>query len=51
MLYGHIEQYNGWIFIKVDGYPRMKYLWYSKREAVARYRELNNLKRCKINWY
>lgn len=51
MLWGHIEKYNGWIFIRVDGYPRMKYLWYSEREALKRYREEYSLKHKKINWY
>lgn len=35
----YIEKSNGWISIEVDGYPRMRYLWYSKREAEKRYRE------------
>jgi hypothetical protein len=39
-----IEKTNGWIKIKVDGYPQMRYLYYSEREAIKRYRELFNLK-------
>lgn len=35
----YIGKSNGWIIIEVEGYPRMRYLWYSTKEAEKRYRE------------
>lgn len=35
----YIGKSNGWISIEVEGYPKMRYLWYSNKEAEKRYRE------------
>lgn len=43
-----IEKTNGWIKIKVDGYPQRRYLYYSEREAIKHYRETYGLKYRKI---
>ena len=50
MLYGFMYQNNGWLVIKVDGYPRRNFLGYSKREALAKYRAEYGLKHKKIAW-
>lgn len=41
---------NGWLVIQVTGYPRMRYLYYSMREAEARYRREFGLVRKHIRW-
>jgi hypothetical protein len=38
-----IDKANGWIRIKVDELPEQRYLWYSEREAIRKYREKYNL--------
>ena len=38
MLTGFIWYDRGWYKIQVKGYPRVNYLWYSKREAIQKYR-------------
>ena len=44
MLYGFIYRLKwGAYQIRVDGFDRMNYIYYTKREAVARYRAQNNL--------
>lgn len=50
MLTGYVWFENGWVFVKVEGFPRVRYLWYNKREAVKKYRETHGLKYRKINW-
>ncbi len=37
--------------IKVAGFPRIRFIWYSRREAEKQYREQFNLKHKKIKWY
>lgn len=44
MLYGSITKDNGWYIIQVEGFPYRKYLYYSRREAISRYRAKFNLK-------
>lgn len=41
---------NGWYVIHVDGFERMRYLWYSPREAEARYRRQFFLVGKHIKW-
>ena len=48
MLHGIKYYYEGWFFIRVDGFEKMRFLWYSEREAIKRYREAHNLKYKKI---
>ena len=43
MLYGSITKDDVWYIIQVEGFPRRKYLYYSRREAVSRYRAEFNL--------
>lgn len=50
MLNGYARFENGWFVVKVEGFPRMRFLWYSKREALRKYREAYNLKYKKIIW-
>lgn len=47
----YIGKSNGWISIEVEGYPRMRYLWYSTREAEKRYREKFDLVGKKMEKY
>lgn len=42
-LHGTIQRCEGWIIIKVDGHDRTRYLWYSKRDALKKYRQDNGL--------
>lgn len=51
MLYGVItrDEYNN-VILKVQGYPRMIYIFYSLREAIRRYRQEYNLQRRHIEW-
>ena len=51
MLCGSRFYDSGWYVIKVDGFPRMQYLWYSKREALRRYREKFGLQHIKVKWF
>ena len=41
---------NGVYVVMVDGYPKRKYWFYSRREAEKAYREENGLKHKKIEW-
>lgn len=50
MLTGSIWYSGGWLCIKVHGLPSMRFLWYSKREAIRKYREAHGLKYKKIEW-
>lgn len=43
MLYGSIWKDDGWYVVKVEGFPRRQYLYYSRREAISRYRAKFNL--------
>ena len=51
MLEGVKRFVNGAYIIRVDGYPQMRYYWYSKREAEKHYREKYGLKGKRITWY
>lgn len=48
MGYLTISKSNGWLTIQATEkgfrYPSCRYLWYSKREAIKKYRQENNLK-------
>lgn len=44
MLYGTIMNENGWYTVQVEEFPRRKYLYYTKREAISRYLAEFNLK-------
>lgn len=50
MLDGFIGKIDGVWVIKVDGFPRMRFFFYSKREALARYREAYDLQHKRITW-
>lgn len=51
MLYGMIEKDRcGNYIIRVDGYPRCTFIYYSKREAIKTYREWHNLVRKPIKF-
>ncbi len=50
MLFGTITHANGVIGIKVDGFPSMKYIFYTEREAKRNYRIDNKLQNKRIEW-
>ena len=50
MLYGFISGGPGCYHIKIEGYPVMNYMWYTKRESIRRYREQFNLKYKRVLW-
>ena len=39
MLNMYIRRSCGYLLIRVDGFPKRRYLYYTKREAVRRYRQ------------
>ena len=39
MLTMHLRRSGGWWWITVDGFPTKRYMFYTKREAVRRYRQ------------
>lgn len=39
MLEMYMRKSNGWWLIRVHGYPTRRYLYYTKREAVKKYRQ------------
>lgn len=41
---------NGVYVVQVDGYERIRFFFYSAREAEKKYREDHNLKYKKIEW-
>lgn len=50
MLFGKKGFVDGVYIVHVLGYKRMRYFYYSAREAEKEYREKNNLKYKKIQW-
>lgn len=44
MLYGVVTKDNGWYTIRAEDFPYRRYLYYSRREAISRYRAEFNLK-------
>lgn len=50
-MYGYKGYSDGVIVIKVDGFPRERFFFYSMREAEKKYRESHGLKHKKITWY
>ena len=51
MLEGVKRYRDGFYVIKVDGFPQVRYLWFSRRDAEREYREQFNLKYKRIYWY
>ena len=51
MLSGIIDKnrYGNYV-IRVDGHPAVQFVYYTKREAVRRYREMHNLCNRKIDF-
>lgn len=51
MLFGTItrNRYGSYI-LKVDGHPDHTYMYYTKREAIRRYRDQNGLRHRHITW-
>lgn len=51
MLFGTItrNRYGNYI-LKVDGHPDHTYMYYTKREAIRRYRDQNGLRYKRITW-
>ena len=51
MLFGTFtrNRYGNYI-IKVDGHSDCTYMYYTKREAIRRYREQNGLRHRHITW-
>ena len=51
MLFGTITRnsYGNYI-LKVDGHPDRTYMYYTKCEAIRRYREQNGLRHRHITW-
>lgn len=44
MLHGTITKDHGWYIVGVNYFPHRKYLYYTRREAISRYRAEFNLK-------
>lgn len=44
MLYDTIRKDDGWYVVQVEGFPHRQYLYYTRREAISRYRAEFNLK-------
>lgn len=38
-----ITKINGWIIIQVEGFDEWKYLYYTEKEAISKYRKMHNL--------
>lgn len=50
-MFGTIEKTKrGNYIIKVDGFPRETFVWYSRKNAIGRYRYLYGLKGRHIIW-
>ena len=51
MLYGMIDKdrYGNYI-VRVDGFPKCKFIYYTKREAIKQYRDWHKLQRKRINF-
>lgn len=43
MLHGTITKDGRWYVIQVEGFPYRKYLFFTRREAISRYRAKFNL--------
>jgi len=49
-MYGRKGFVNGVYVIQVDGFPKMRYFFYTARNAEKEYRAANNLKYKRIEW-
>ena len=50
MLYGFKSWENGMLHLRVEGYPKWRFVFYTEREAVREYRKRFHLERRKIHW-